>query len=638
MLRGLRNASSNWLGKSIMALVMGLLVVSFAIWGIGDIFRGFGRSTVAKIGSTEVSIEQFRQIYNEKLQQAGRQIGRPISSDQARTLGLDRQILAQLVADITLDARARALRLGISDTEIAKRITSDPSFQGPNGRFDRSRFDAIIRQQGYTEPRLIADQRRQDLRRQLAGTVMSGLQVPNAVVETIDRYQNEQRSIDYVLIDREKAGEVAPATAEDLAKYFNERRILFRAPEYRKLVVVSLIPSDQAKWIEISDTEAKHAYEERLVRYTTPERRHIQQIVFPNMEDARAAADRLAGGTTFADLAKERDLTEKDIDLGTLPKAGIIDRTVGDVAFALKPGETSAPVQGRFGSAIVLVDKIEPEQVQAYDVVAADLKREIATERAKAEMLSAYDKIEDQRSEGKTLAEAAAGLNLASRTFDLDRSGRDPAGEPAKDVPDATRLLNAAFTTEIGVDNDPLQVDGGYIWYEVAGITPARDRSLDEVKSQVEERQRADEIATRLKTKAAQIVDKIKNGSTLAEAATEIGLKVESKSAIKRTQPSSPLSQSAITAVFRSPKGVAVAADAEQPAEQIVFQITDIIVPTLDVAAPEAKNIRDVLNRSLMEDIYSQYVAQIETDIGVTINQAAVRQVVTGVVQTDDID
>src|ERR687884_541771 len=107
MLRGLRKASSNWLGKVVMGAVVGFLVISFAIWGIGDIFRGFGRSSVAKIGDTEIGVEQFRQIYNDRLQQIGAQAGRPITADQARAFGLDRQILGQLISDTALDQRAR---------------------------------------------------------------------------------------------------------------------------------------------------------------------------------------------------------------------------------------------------------------------------------------------------------------------------------------------------------------------------------------------------------------------------------------------------------------------------------------------------------------------------------------------------
>src|SRR5262245_2812185 len=140
MLRGLRKASSNWLGKAIMAAVVGFLVISFAIWGIGDIFRGFGRSTVAKIGRTEITVEQFRTLYNDRLQQYSRQFGRPISPEQARALGLDRLVIGQIVSEIVLDETARKLGLNISVSEVAKQITTDPAFQGSNGQFNRFVF------------------------------------------------------------------------------------------------------------------------------------------------------------------------------------------------------------------------------------------------------------------------------------------------------------------------------------------------------------------------------------------------------------------------------------------------------------------------------------------------------------------
>src|SRR5262245_41499335 len=137
MLRGLRTASRNWLGQVVMAVVVGFLIISFAIWGIGDIFRGFGRSTVAKIGRTEVSVDQFRVIYNDRLQQYARQIGRPIGPEQARAMGLDRLITSQIVSEMLLDERARQLGLSVNDAEVSNQITSDPTFFGPNGRFDR---------------------------------------------------------------------------------------------------------------------------------------------------------------------------------------------------------------------------------------------------------------------------------------------------------------------------------------------------------------------------------------------------------------------------------------------------------------------------------------------------------------------
>ena len=126
----MRKASSNWLGKTIMAVVMGVLIISFGVWGIADIFRGFGQSTLAKIGRTEISAEQFRQLYTDKLQQIGRQFGRPLTMDQARAFGLDRQVLQQTIAEAALDEEARRMGLGQSDAETMRMIFSDPNFKG----------------------------------------------------------------------------------------------------------------------------------------------------------------------------------------------------------------------------------------------------------------------------------------------------------------------------------------------------------------------------------------------------------------------------------------------------------------------------------------------------------------------------
>ena len=629
MLRGLRKASSNWLGKAVMAAVVGFLVISFAIWGIGDIFRGFGRSTVAKIGRNELTVEQFRTLYNDRLQQFSRQLGRPISADQARSTGLDRVIVGQIFSEILLDERARALGLALSDAEVAKLITNDPGFRGANGEFDRFRFEQTIRNAGYTEPRYVAEQRRQALRRELAGTIASGLDAPKAMVEALNRYENERRSIEYVLLDRALAGDIASPPPEVLAKYFEERKILFRTPEYRKLVIVSLIPSELARWIEISDADLKRAYEERRARYITPERRHILQVDFPNAEAASAAAERIAKGASFVDIAKELGKSEKDIDLGTLPKAAIIDRAVADAAFSLKEGEVSAPVQGRFGTVLVQVLKIEPEQGRPFDQVAGELKQELATARAKNDIFDLYNKIEDARAEGKSLAEAAANLKLEARTVELDRSGRDPAGAPVK-LPDAQRLLPAAFTTDIGVERDPLQFEDGYIWYDVAGISPSRERSLEEVKDQVEARWREQEMAMRLDAKATGMLDKLKAGETLAQVAAADHLKVEKLSGLKRGEASGPLAAAGVDAVFRTAKDGAGKADGAQAGEQIVFRVTDIVVPSLDKASEEAKRAVQSLNRGLSEDILAEYLAWLEREIGVTINQSALNQVISG--------
>ena len=194
MLRGIHKASANWIGRTVMGVVLGLIAISFGIWGIGDIFRGFGTSTVAKVGGTEIRVDTFRQLYQDRLQQLGRQLDRPILPDQARALGLDRQLLGEVIAETALDERARALRLNVSDAEIARQITDDPSFKGITGQFDRARFEQVLRNIGYTEARFLAEQRRIALRQQLLGTVSGEAPVPKTALEAFNRFQNEERT------------------------------------------------------------------------------------------------------------------------------------------------------------------------------------------------------------------------------------------------------------------------------------------------------------------------------------------------------------------------------------------------------------------------------------------------------------
>jgi peptidyl-prolyl cis-trans isomerase D len=624
----MRKASSNWLGKIIMAVVMGVLIISFGVWGIADIFRGFGQSTLAKIGHTEISTEQFRQLYTEKLQQIGRQFGRPLTTDQARAFGLDRQVLQQTIAEAALDEEARRLGLGQSDAETMRVIFADPNFKGVGGAFDPARFQATIRQFGFTEQRYVADQRKVSLRRQIAGTISAGLEPPKVLIEALSRFQNEQRSIEYVKLDAAQAGTIDPPSPETLAGYFDDHKTQFRAPEYRKISFVAITPEDIGKWSEVSDEDARKLFEQRRSKLGTPEQRQVSQIVFPNTEEAMAARNRIASGMSFEDLAKERGLNPSDVDLGLIAKSAIIDPAIADAAFSLPSGEVSQPVQGRFGIALVKIGKIEPGSEPSYESVASNLKKEIATERARKSVAELRDKMEDERGGGAGVIEAAQKLGLTAVTIDaVDRSGRLPNGQLVADIPRGLDVVSQAFNSDVGVDNDPIQFNGGYVWYDVLGITPSRERNLEEVKDQVEARWRDDQIASRLRTKATEMVQKLEHGGNLADEAAAAGSKVETASGFRRDASLPGVPAGAITAAFRTAKdGVGQTAGAGG-GEWIVFRVTDVNVPPVDLASEDMKKLKETLERGLTDEQVAQYVTRLEADIGTSINQAAFAQI-----------
>src|SRR5260370_29286435 len=210
--------------------------------------------------------------------------------------------------------------------------------------------------------------------------ITPGLAPRKSMIDAISRSQNEQLSIEYVKLDAAQAGTIDPPSPETLAGYFDEHKTQFRAPEYRKIAFVAVTPEEIGKWSEVSDADAMKLFEQRRDKLGKPEKREVSQIVFPNAEEAAAARSRIASGTSFDDLAKERGLKASDVELGLITKSEIIDPAIADAAFSLPSGDVSQPVQGRFGVALVKIGKIEPGVEATYESVAANLRKEIATD------------------------------------------------------------------------------------------------------------------------------------------------------------------------------------------------------------------------------------------------------------------
>jgi peptidyl-prolyl cis-trans isomerase D len=637
MLQSKRASAQGWLGRVIMATLLGVIILSFALWGIGDIFRGFGANNLARVGGVEIGADTLRNAYQAELQKMQRAEHRNITNEEAHEYGLDRQVLSQLVNEAALDDQARRLGLAISDEDIKKTIINDDNFKGMTGRFDRQAFDAFLRDEGLTEKIYVRQQRRVHLRRQIVDTLTNGVQLPKALLEAIFRFQMETRSVDYIVFSAASAGPLLAPTQEDLQTYFEINRQLYVTPEYRSLVVVAVTPASIAKPDEVSDADAQNRYEEvKDERFGAPEKREVEQILFASDAEAKEARARLDTGKTFDDLMAEKNLTAKDASLGTVARTGLIDKNVADAAFSLKEGEVSGPVKARFGTVILRVGKIVASTVKPYSGVAAELKHEIALQRAQSDIARLHDAIEDQRTSGKSLTEAAKSVGLEARVIAaIDAMGNDPQGVPVKDLVDGAALLKAAFASDIGVDNDTLRVQGGgYQWFEVARIDKAREKTFDEAKAEVEKAWREDKAGKLLSAKTAELVKKLDAGESMAAiGAAEGNLAVKHADGVRRG-PSSGLPLNVVTQIFNV--GVHRAGSAaSEDGGRTLFQVVDSTTPAFDPEAAELANIKGDVKRGFDGDVITQYLAKLESDIGVNLN-AKVYSAATGVSPGDD--
>ena len=175
--------------------------------------------------------------------------------------GVPRQVLSEMVAEAGLNERARQMRLGVSDGEVSRRIVSNPAFQNQQGQFDRARFEDAMRNAGFNEKRFVAEQRNLTLRRQIIDSVSGNIPLPNAWLDALNQFQNQQRGIAYIALGPAQAGDIAPPTEEQLSKYFETRKIMFRAPEFRKIATVVATPAELAKTAEVPVEEIKQIFE-----------------------------------------------------------------------------------------------------------------------------------------------------------------------------------------------------------------------------------------------------------------------------------------------------------------------------------------------------------------------------------------
>jgi peptidyl-prolyl cis-trans isomerase D len=622
MLHIFRQGIGSWFVKGFM----GLLIFAFVIWGIADVFRNFGTSTLASVGKTQISVEAFRRIFTERLQQLSRQAGRPITPAQAQILGLDRQILGELLSEGALDQEARGLYLGISDDVLTRRIIEDPAFRGPIGSFNHEYFVQILRANGYTEAQYVDTQRRLMLRQQMARAFAGNTVIPKVLGEAVQRYENEERAIEFVRLGKDQAGQIPAPTPDQLKTYYEEHKAAFRAPEYRKIVLIALTPETLIPTIEVSDEDIRKAYENQIDRFRKPERREIDQIAFPNVEEANAAAARIAAGTSFDKIAEERKLTPKDISLGLVGRRDILDPAIADAAFSLAPGKISQPVTGRFVIVLLRLKSVEPASEQPFAAAAAALKNEIARDRARIQLLDVHDKIEDERAGGATLVEVAKKLGLKAATIDAtDRGGRKPDGALIDDVPGRADILTGAFRSlKPGVETDPVELrnQGGFIWYEVTDITASHDRSFEEAHGLVEARWRDDETAKKLAALADTIRAKVDSGESFAKAVP--GVAVERREKLKRGSKPDGLDPGVIARVFATAEGKGGVYAADDGQSRIVYRITTVTVPPFSPTPAALK----ALANGFEDDLLGQYVIRLENDLGVSINQAALRSVI----------
>jgi peptidyl-prolyl cis-trans isomerase D len=621
MLNALRKGAGGWLAKILFAL----LVISFAAWGVGDWTGGFRREKLAEVGGQEITAAEFERAYQNQLNMASNQIGRQITSAEARAAGMTQRVLQDLVAATAISIHAKALNLGISEKAIIDDIRDEQAFEGDDGKFNAQRFQQVLRQVGLTEQAFLNMQRKDLVKSQILGTMIEANYAPRTLVEAMHHFRNDERTLKYFILPPEAAGTIEPPAEEKLKAFYEERKRSFMFPEYRRAGVLVLSADRLKTTVAISDEELKAGYEAGKKTYSVPEKRTIQQLVFNDKAAAEEAGKKLASGADFMEIGKELGLKETDINLGTFAKDEFADRAVAEAAFQLEKDKPSAPISG-FANVIVRVTEIQPGSQKSFEEVKDQVRDQLAKARAGEEISKLYDRIEDQRAAGSTLQEIAQKENLEFAEIAINKQGVDREGKRPEIAAKAPNAVTTIFESDVGVENNPIQLaDDGYAFVDVLEIIPERQRPFEEVREDVSKAWADEEARSRLTAKADELVASIAKGQTLEAAAQSVGATVKTSQPLKRAGAEPGLPISAIAQAFSLPQDGTGSAQTPDRKARAIFQVAEIKpAPALDDKGVE--DLRKELARGLGNDTYAQYVNGLQTAYGVQVNPKAIAQ------------
>lgn len=620
MLNTLRNSAGSWFVK----ILLGILVLSFAVWGVGDIFRKVGREHLADIGGREISVAQFQRAYDNQISMRSNQIGRRLTSEEIRKMNIGEQVIDLLMNTAAIGIHADRLHLGITEAVVADSIKDNPAFQGADGKFDAARFQQLLRENGLNEPRFVALQREDLVHEQIVGALSRGAFVPTTLLDAFNHFSNDERVLKFFILPPEAAGTVDAADDGVLKAYYDENKTSYSAHEYRKFGMLALTPEAIKDSISLSDEDLKASYEATKKAYSTPERRTLQQLIFKDMASAQDGYKKLTEGADFAKLGEEIGMKEADMALGTVTKDQLADKKIAAAAFALEKDKVSEPIDS-FSPVIVKATEITPGSEKTFEEVKDQVRDALAKSRGAEEISKLYDKIEDERAGGSKIAEVAQKFNLKYATYTTDRVGAGEDGKKLEGTAAQRDVLKLVFESDVGVESNPVTVPDGNAFVEVLEVIPERQKPFEEVREDVKRDWTAREIRKRMRAKADELVAKAKAGATIDAIAQEFHAEVVTSPAVKRGGTVQVLPRTAVALAFTLAKDGFGTVQMPDGTAQAVLQVTEV-KPAAALDGILATNMRDALKRSLTNDITAQYVGGLITEYGARRNERALAQ------------
>jgi peptidyl-prolyl cis-trans isomerase D len=615
MLDSLRGASKSW----VAYILIGLLIVSFGIWGIQDFLGAAPPNQVATVGPVTLGPDDFsRQFRLEKNRLERQNEGKRLSKAQVREAKLHESAMRNLIDETALTLQARSIGLTADDSMVMDYFKGQKGVTDLAGNVDVNRLAMVARENDMT-PAMMFERVKSDLiRDQMFNTLMTGLSLPNGMVAALNHVRRERRVVEYLLLDPTRAGVIADPDQAALEKFYKENAKQFEKPETRAVTMLHLSVAELAKGETIPEEEIKRIYDARKSVYVIKEKRRFDQIRFKDEAAAKDGADRLARGESFESVATLQGMTAAEIKIGEATEG---DPSIPADAFKIPALAASAPLKGPFGWVILRATEVTPGSTKTIDDVREEIREALTRDKAKRRVLDISNEVDDALGSGATLEEAAkkaAPLTLrviASLTRDL-KSG---SGEVIDGLPKDEEFAQQIFLTESGRETSMnSDGDGGYYIARIDGVTPAAVPALANNREAALAAWQTDALGKKLKSLADSIVERAKKGESMAKIGDSLGLAPLSAPGIGRGMSNEIFSEALVEQIFTAKLGGQISGQVSKGRSYVVGRVDRIDINSDPSEIQITPIFNERLRQSLASDISSAFIQAARTAKGVT--------------------
>ncbi|MFO8083465.1 MAG: SurA N-terminal domain-containing protein [Desulfobacterales bacterium] len=616
--------------STIIKIILALIIIVFVFWGFEG-FRADRSGRVASVDGESITIDQYRQAYNNLLEKYRQQFGGQLNEELLEMFQLRQQALDMLINQRLMEMEAKKLNFRVSDQELAEYIRSEEAFQS-NGVFDGQRYREILRRIRTTPEQFEEQQRLSLLIQKVQDFIISSAKVSDDEAMEFFKWNNATVKIKYALFDIQNY-EIDKPDEEKLKTYFEQNQEDFRLKPTRQVQYIRIKPEDYTEKIEISDQEIINYYDDHpdeFKKEETVEARHVlirvandagPEVVEEKRQEILGVLEKARAGEDFAKLAgeySEGPTKENGGYLGVFARGSMVE-AFEEAAFSMKAGEISDPVRTQFGWHIIKVEKVNESKILTIEEVKNQIKNNLFESRSQELAKEAAESVYEASFINDNLAEVAENHDI-----EVNKTGFfNDTGTNDNRVADRQKFAEIAFSLSDEEISEINELSDGFYIMQLIDQQESKIPDFAEVEEKVERKWIVEQQNEMAKKDATDFLEKLKSGSSMDELSKEFDVVVSESDFFGRNQPVQDLKNVAQISrvafelsdqqrypdsILRGEKGFYV----------IAFQNRK--EPSADNFEQEKENIRNRLLAQKQAKIFEDWIAQIRKNTKISIN------------------